>query len=180
MKGFCLPGLGGASAIASMDGVRVAVKRHVCRSFGRTLKRCDSSGANVGVSSRSASSRTLERISDVNALIRASYQKLDSGKIPFIDGTPEMINNPARSRNDDMWPIAKFQGLGHHIHSTHDNSCSYVKGRSQDGKLLRDLEGQLSIRRHQRYSRGARGTSTLSASARAQISRMGLLIASAG
>ena len=44
--------------MASIEGVRVAVNRHVCRSFGRMLKRCDSSGVNVGVRSLSASSRT--------------------------------------------------------------------------------------------------------------------------
>jgi len=58
MNGFCFPGLGGASAMDSIEGVRVAVNRHVCRSFGRMLKRYDSSGVNVGVRSLSASSRT--------------------------------------------------------------------------------------------------------------------------
>ncbi|KXN93301.1 hypothetical protein AN958_00225 [Leucoagaricus sp. SymC.cos] len=58
MKGFIFPGFGGASATESTEGVQVAVNRQVCRSFGKILNRCDSSGANVGVSSRSASSRT--------------------------------------------------------------------------------------------------------------------------
>jgi hypothetical protein len=39
INGLSLPGLGGADATASMDGVSVAVKRHVCLSFGRTSKR---------------------------------------------------------------------------------------------------------------------------------------------
>ena len=48
----------------SIESVIVAVKRHVCRSFGRASKRYDSSGANVGVKSRSASSRTYETTED--------------------------------------------------------------------------------------------------------------------
>lgn len=39
MNGFCFPGLGGASAIDSIEGARVAVNKHVCRSFGRMLNR---------------------------------------------------------------------------------------------------------------------------------------------
>ena len=58
MNGLFFPGLGGASAIDSIEEVRVAVNRHVCRSFGRTLNKYDSSGVNVGVRSLSASSRT--------------------------------------------------------------------------------------------------------------------------
>ena len=60
MNGFCFPGFGGASATRSTAGVSVAVNRHVCRSFGRISKRYDSSGANEGVSSLSASSSTWE------------------------------------------------------------------------------------------------------------------------
>lgn len=33
-KGVCFPGLGGAAARASIEGVKVAVKRHVWRSLG--------------------------------------------------------------------------------------------------------------------------------------------------
>lgn len=58
MKGFCFPARGGAVATASIAGVSVAVKRHVCLSLGRTSNRYASSGANVGVSNRSASSKT--------------------------------------------------------------------------------------------------------------------------
>ena len=58
MKGFAFPGRGGAEPTASMEGVRVAVNKHVCLSLGRTPKRCPRSGANVGVNNRSASSRT--------------------------------------------------------------------------------------------------------------------------
>jgi len=42
----------------SIEGVRVAVNRHVCRSFGSILNRYDNSGVNVGVRILSASSRT--------------------------------------------------------------------------------------------------------------------------
>ena len=59
MKGFCFPGLGGESATWSIESVQVAVNRHVWRSFGRTLNKCDNSGTNVGVRSLSASSSTF-------------------------------------------------------------------------------------------------------------------------
>jgi hypothetical protein len=57
-NGFDFPGLGFASANVSMAEVKVAVKRHVCRSLGRIPNRCSNSGANEGVRSLSASSRT--------------------------------------------------------------------------------------------------------------------------
>jgi hypothetical protein len=39
INGICFPGLGGAVISSSIDEVHVAVKRLVCRSFGRTLNR---------------------------------------------------------------------------------------------------------------------------------------------
>jgi hypothetical protein len=60
-KGLDFPGLGGAFAIASIFSEMVAVKREVCLSEGNALKITASSDANVGVRSRSASSRTYPK-----------------------------------------------------------------------------------------------------------------------
>lgn len=78
MNGFSFPGLGGASATASVDGVSVAVNRHVCRSFGSTSNRCESSGANVGVSSLSASSKTYipESVKNTDTRVTTSTKNL--------------------------------------------------------------------------------------------------------
>jgi hypothetical protein len=57
-KGFCFPGPGGLLASSIIASETVAVKRQVCRFGGIWEKRNERSGANVGVSSRSASSRT--------------------------------------------------------------------------------------------------------------------------
>lgn len=58
MNGLILPGVGSRCCSATTGSVRVAVKSSVCRSAGNWSMRKDSSGAKVGVNSRSASSRT--------------------------------------------------------------------------------------------------------------------------
>lgn len=49
----------------SIDGVMVAVNRHVCLSFGMALNKYPNSGANESVRRRSASSRTCESCYDI-------------------------------------------------------------------------------------------------------------------
>lgn len=58
MNGFSFPGRGVAFANVSIDGVNVAVNKHVCRSLGSIPNKNDSSEAKVGVKRRSASSKT--------------------------------------------------------------------------------------------------------------------------
>ena len=69
MNDFCFPDFGGVSATDSIEGVTVTVNRHVCRSFGRLLKRYESSSVNVGVRSLSASSRTWEPIASLQCSV---------------------------------------------------------------------------------------------------------------
>lgn len=109
MNGFCLPALGGASAMASMEGVRVAVNRHVCRSLGSTSNKRDNSGAKVGVNNLSASSNTYySRLADDQSTNGPYYQKLDSREIPLAAAAIQVIDHTARSSYNYMRSVVEF------------------------------------------------------------------------
>lgn len=132
------------------------MKSAVCRSRGRTPKRCASSGENVEVKSLSASSSTYhearrakislrrnEEIPDVKKIL--AYQESDPRQVPLATAAPQMVDQSAWGGNYHMWSPSKLEGLGHHVHSTHYHGRPYIEMSSKDRKLFGNLKCELSV-----------------------------------
>jgi len=142
-NGVCFPSLGGAVASASIDGVKVAVNKHVCRSFGMASNNCASSGAKLGVSRRSASSKTycaIIRNNKSGACRSGTDQKPNPRKVPFPVTTVQQVDEASWSSNYYVWSVVQFQGLFHHVHSSYYHSRPYTDRGTKNSKLLCDLK----------------------------------------
>lgn len=123
----------------------MAVKRHVCRSFGMASNKYDSSGAKVGVNSRSASSRTCVIVSRASVVILCqTYQELDSGQVPLSVITSQKVNYTTWGSDDNMWTVTEFYSLSYDVHAADYYCRSEVKCSTEHCELFGYLESKLS------------------------------------
>lgn len=113
MNGRGLPFAGSRFWSARTGSVRVAVKRSVWRSAGSWSIRNESSGANVDVKRRSASSRTCEirpeSASPRYAVARLeTHQELDATKTPLSLVTPDEVHESPWGGDDNVRPLAEL------------------------------------------------------------------------
>ena len=72
-------------------------------------------------------------------------QELDAREVPFAVVAAKKVDYTAWRGYDDVRTVAQLDGLCDYVHATDDDSCPDIERRSEDGKLLGDLEGQLSV-----------------------------------
>eukprot|EP00983_Pelagomonas_calceolata_P052538 1142877-Pelagomonas_calceolata.AAC.9 len=64
---------------------------------------------------------------------------------PFVHlGVRQVVHHPARRAHDDMRPLGKRDGLGHHVDAAHQHGAADSDHGAQRLHLLRNLDGQLT------------------------------------